>query len=279
MRAKKRRKRKAKSVPGRARSHHRSPAVHPTRFQVLASLFPAATRSHFVTRPEGAACHPQARLLLPSRVPLRHHKARALQPANRTRRIGQAMRRRRPLLHHLLVVPQLQPSLPLRPCRALRMYAACPCPHAIQLPQVAANAPRRHQVLSLLHQRAVLRPRDHDKRSRGTVGSCVIALARKSYMSLTARTNAHHARDSLHLMAHSRRASAKILLAYSLHLHLSQALGHHYLAHAMVAQLLSHKSVALSAPALVRGIQAQVQFRPAVGVHDTIRMSQCLAHH
>jgi hypothetical protein len=59
--------------------------------------------------------------------------------------------------------------------------------------------PRQHQVLFLLHQRAVLRLRGHDKRSRGTVGSCVIALARKSYRSLTARTNAHPARDSLHL--------------------------------------------------------------------------------
>jgi hypothetical protein len=42
MRARKRRKRKATSIPGRARSHHRSPAVHPTRFRALASLFPAA---------------------------------------------------------------------------------------------------------------------------------------------------------------------------------------------------------------------------------------------
>jgi hypothetical protein len=51
-------------------------------------------RSHFVTWLEGAACHPQACLLSPSRVPLRHHKARALQPANRTRRVARAMWRR-----------------------------------------------------------------------------------------------------------------------------------------------------------------------------------------
>jgi hypothetical protein len=77
----------------------------------------------------------------------------------------------------------------------------------------------------------------------------------------------------------SRPVNAKILLVYFLCLHLSQDVGHHYLAHAMVAQLLSHESVALSAPAFVRGIQAQVQPRAAVGVHDIIPMSQCLAHH
>src|SRR6267154_6365454 len=169
------------------------------------------------------------------------------------------MRSQQPLLHHLLVAPPLRLSLPLRPYRALRMYAACPCLHAIQLSQVAANAPRQHQVLSLLHQRSVLRSRSPDKRSRVIVGSCVRALARKYYRSLTARTNAHLARDSLCLMAHSRRANAKILLVYFPRLHLSRALGHHYLAHAMVARLLSRESVALSAPALVRGILAQVQ--------------------
>jgi hypothetical protein len=213
-----------------------------------------------------------------SRVPLRHHKARAHQPVNRTRHVAQVMWRQRLRPHRPLVAPSLRLSLPLRLCRALRIYAACLCPLAIQ-PQVAANAPRQHPVLSPIHQRAVLRPRGHDKRSRGTVGSCVIALARKFYMSLTARMTAHSARDSLRLMDHSRRANAKILLACFLRLHLSQVLGHHYLAHAMVAQPPSHESVAHSAPALVRGIQAQVQPRVAVGVHDRIPMSQCLAHH
>jgi hypothetical protein len=54
----------------------------------LVSLFPAATHSHSVTRREGAACpsHPQARLISPSRVRLRHHRARAPQLANRTTR-------------------------------------------------------------------------------------------------------------------------------------------------------------------------------------------------
>ena len=157
MRVKRRRRRMRKetSIPDQARSHHHSPAVHRTRFRALASLFLAATRSHFVTQPEGAVNHPQARLPFPSRVPLQHHKARAPQPANRTRRVAQAVWTR-PLLHHRLVAPLLQPSLPLRPSRALRIYAACPCPHAIQLPQVAANAPRQHLVMSLPHQRAVL---------------------------------------------------------------------------------------------------------------------------
>jgi hypothetical protein len=37
-------------------------------------------------------------------------------------------------------------------------------------------------------------------------------------------------------MAHSRCANARTLLAYFPHLHLSQVLGHHYLAHAMAVQ-------------------------------------------
>jgi hypothetical protein len=158
---------KKKSVPGQAGSHRCCPAVHPTRFRVLASPFPAVVR--FVTRPEGAACHPRAPLPSPFRVPLRRHKARPLRPANRMRRVAQAILRllpRRPL-----VFPPLWLSLPLRPCRALRIYAACPCPHAIQLPEVVANAPRQLQVLSPLHQWAVSRPRGHDEHSRGTVGA------------------------------------------------------------------------------------------------------------
>jgi hypothetical protein len=55
---------------------------------------------------------------------------------------------------------------------------AYPCPHAIQLPEVAANVLRQHKVLSPLHRRAVLQPRGHDKRLRGTVDSCVRALGR-----------------------------------------------------------------------------------------------------
>ena len=160
------------------------------QLRALASLFPAATHSCFVTPPEWAACHPRAHLPSHSRVQLRHHRARALQPANRTRRVAQAMRRQQPLLHHLLVAPPLRLSLPLRPYRALRMYAACPCLHAVQLPLVAANAARQHQVLSLLHQQAVLRSQGHNKCSRVIAGSCVRALARKYYRSLTARTNA-----------------------------------------------------------------------------------------
>jgi hypothetical protein len=136
------------------------------------------------------------------------------------------MLRQRPLPHRLLLAPPLRLSLPLRPCRALRMYAGCPCPHAIQLPEVAANAPRQRQVLSLLHQRAVLWLRGHDKHFRGTAGSYVRTLVWKSYMSLTARTTTHPAQDNLRLMAHSRRANAKIFLV-GFHRHLlSRVLGH-----------------------------------------------------
>ena len=49
------------------------------------------------------------------------------------------------------------------------MYAAYLCPHVIQLPEVAPNAPRQHQILSPLHQRAVLPPRGHDKCSKGII--------------------------------------------------------------------------------------------------------------
>jgi hypothetical protein len=118
-----------------------------------------------------------------SRATTPWHISRALQPANRTRRVAQAMRRQWLLPHRPLVTPGPSTSAVSTLShfvRALRiMYAACPGPqaHAIQLPEVAANAPRQHQVLSPLHQRAVLRPRDHDKRSRGTIGSCVRALA------------------------------------------------------------------------------------------------------
>jgi hypothetical protein len=152
------RKRRKISILGSAKSHHRSLAVHPTRFPALASLFPAVTHSRFVIRPEGAACRPWARLPLPSRVQLRHHKARVRQPENHTRCVAQAMWRPPPLPHRPLVAPPLQLYLPLRPCQALKMYARCQCPHAIQLSQVAANVPRQRRVQSPLHQWAVLRP-------------------------------------------------------------------------------------------------------------------------
>ena len=91
------------------------------------------------------------------------------------------------------------------------MHAACPCPHTIQLLQVAANAPRQLQVLFPLHQQ-VLWPQGHVKCSRG-VDSCVRALAQKSCMSLTARRTAHPTLDSLPLIAHLRHANARILSA------------------------------------------------------------------
>jgi hypothetical protein len=53
-------------------------------------------------------------------------------------------------------------------------------PHTIQLLEVSGNAPRRHQVLSPLHQRAVLRPRpgqtfeEHRLRLRRSIGSEVL---------------------------------------------------------------------------------------------------------
>ena len=163
-------------------------------------------------------------------------------------------------------------SLPLRLCQARRMYAACPCPHTIQLLQVATNALQQHQILSPLHQRSVLRPRGCDKLLRGTV-SCIRALARKSYRSLIARTTAHPTRDNFHLMDHLRCANVKILLAFFLHLYLSWVLGHRYLVHATAVQHPSHESAALSDPVLIDKIPARVQLQ-AAGVHDTIPTSR-----
>ena len=92
------------------------------------------------------------------------------------------------------------------------------------------------------------------------------------------RTTTHPARYNFHLMDHSRHVNMKILLAFFLHLHLSRVLGHRYLVHAMAVWHPSHKSAALSDPVLVDEIPAWVQLQ-AVGVHNTIPMSQSLAHY
>ena len=86
-------------------------------------------------------------------------------------------------------------------------------------------------ILLRLNPVSLRQPRVHDKHLRGTV-SCVSTSARKTYRSLIARTTAHPARGSHRLMAYSRRANANILLANSLHPHLSRGLGHLYLVHA-----------------------------------------------
>ena len=104
---------------------------------------------------------------------------------------------------------------PVRPCRSLGMYAACPCP----MPSSCRRWPPTFEK--------------HRRQLRHNIGLEVLL-----YMSLTARMSTHPTRDVLRLIAHSRRA--KTLLAYFLRLHLSRVLGHHYLAHAMVAQPLLH---------------------------------------
>jgi hypothetical protein len=65
-----------------------SPSV--VRFQDVPSSFPSTNICplRLLTL---SPCHPQARTPSPSRVPLRHRKARAFQPPNRTRRVAQAM--------------------------------------------------------------------------------------------------------------------------------------------------------------------------------------------
>jgi hypothetical protein len=103
---KRRRKRKREkiSIPVQVRSHRRSLVVHPTRFRALASPFPAVTHSRSVIWPKGAACHPRARLPSPSRVPLRHCKARARQLVNR---MAQVMWKQRRFLVALWWLPHL----------------------------------------------------------------------------------------------------------------------------------------------------------------------------
>ena len=100
----------------------------------IPSQFPVATHSNFVTRPGPVG-------LLTCYSDTAKQRLGAPQSANRTRHAAQAIWTQRPLLQRPLVAPPPQPSLPLRPCRALRMYMACPCLHTIQLPQVVANAP------------------------------------------------------------------------------------------------------------------------------------------
>jgi hypothetical protein len=166
-----------------------SPSV--VRFQDVPSSFPSTNICplRLLTL---SPCHPQARTPSPSRVPLRHRKARAISTSesHETRSTGHVERR---LLHHYLqMAPLLRLSLPARLCRARRMYATCPCAHVTQLlVQAAIGGFRQRSILSYLFQRTALRPRDHGKRSNDTVCSCVRTLARRSYWNLIARTTTH----------------------------------------------------------------------------------------
>ena len=218
--------------------------------------------------------------LSPSRVRLQRHKAKAHQPGNRVRRVAQAMQRRTRLLRRpLLALPFLQFHRP-RLCQVRRMYVVCLCPRATRpLEQAAANAHPLRQVQFPRLRQAVSWQFVHDEHSRDIVGSCVTALARRSYQSLTARMTAHLARDNPRLMVRSRRESAKTLLVSFLHLPPSRVPGHPYLAHAMAAQPHLHGSAAPSVHALDCGILAQVQVQAAVVAHDTIHTFQYLARH
>jgi hypothetical protein len=95
---------------------------------------PGRRREHVIT----GSSTGRARIPSPSRVPLRHHKTRARQTANRTRHVARQTWRRRPLPHR---------------------------PHAIQLPEVAANSPRQRQILS---------PRGRRRQLRQSIGSEVL---------------------------------------------------------------------------------------------------------
>jgi hypothetical protein len=271
-REEKRRRRKL-SIPGQARSHCRPLAVHPTRFEPWPTHSQPVPIRVSTPSPRGQqVVHGLASLRLFAwdfdTTEQEHLNPRITRDAYH-RKCGDRI---------LIAV-----WLPHVCCLSLFVRAEpAGCTRhtdapAIHLREVSANALRQRQISSPQHQRAVLRPRGHDKLSRGTV-SCVRASARKSYRSLIARTTAHPVRDSLHLMAHSRRANAKILLVFFLHLHLSRVLGHRYSVHATAVRRPSHESVALSDPALVHEIPARVQLQAAV-VHDTIPMSQSLAHH
>jgi hypothetical protein len=237
--------------------------VHPTR--ALASLFPAATHSHFVTRP---VVHGLPSLRFSRAIEVPQSWSTSTRESHEMRNTGNVD----------ATTASSSPSDGSISAVSAPSYAACPCPHAIQLLEVAANALRQRQILSPLHQRAVLRPQGHDKLPRGTV-SCVRASARIPCRSLIARTTTHPAWDSLRLMAHSRRVNAKIPLAFFLNLHLSRVLGNRYLVLPTAVRHPLHESVALSDPDLVRRIPAQVRHQAAAGLHDTIPMSQFLVHH
>ena len=87
------------------------------------------------------------------------------------------------------------------------------------------------------------------------------------------RTAVHPAWDILPLMDPKRRVNAKTLLVYFPHSLLSRVL-ECLLAHAMVAQLHSHKSAALSNPILIHGILARALAQEAVEVQCIGRASQ-----
>ena len=154
--------------------------------------------------------------------------------------------------------------------RTRQAHAPTPCRW---LPTPLDNA---ESCLPYTSGRSYLRPRRHDKLSRSTV-SCVRASALKSYRSLIVRMTAHLARDSFHLMAHSRCANAKILLVHCLHLHLSRVAGHRYLVHATAVRLTRFGGAFRFHS--VRGMPARVQLQAAAVVHETSPTFQCPAHH
>ena len=251
----------------------------PNSLSSLGPPVPSHCPSRFVTWPEGAACRPRAHLLSPSRVPLRHHKARVHQTANRTRRVAQAIWRQRPLASSSpsggsptsAVSPSSSVPSP-KDVRGMFMPSRHPaagggCQHPSTAPNTVSPTPAGVLTAS--------RPRQtserHRRQLRQGIGLEVLEESDR-------KDDRASLSDSLHLMDHSKRTNAKILLDYCLHLHLSRALGHRYLVHATAVWHPSHESAALSDPALVHEIPARVRLQ-AAGVHDTIPMSQSLAHH
>ncbi len=89
------------------------------------------------------------------------------------------------------------------------MYAACLCAHTTRpLAQEVANVHSLRQVQFPRLWQAVSQQLVHGKHLRDIIGSCVRALTRRSYQSLTARMTDHLIRDSPRLMVCSSHESA-----------------------------------------------------------------------
>jgi hypothetical protein len=200
-------------------------------------------------RSERAACHPQAHLPSPSHMPLRHHKARAPQPVNRTRHVAQAMWRQRPLPHRPpggspTSVVSLTSSV-----RTLRMYAAYLCSHAIHLPEVVANAPR--QLRQSIGSEVLPESDCEDDRA-----SC------SGQPSPDGSLKARECEDSFGLLSPPS----------------SQPSPRAYLAHATAVRPPSHESAALSSRSCSRNTNSG-SGSGSGGSSDTIPMFRRLAHH
>jgi hypothetical protein len=211
-------------------------------------------------------------------MPLRHHKARERQPANHTRLDVERTTASSSSLDGPPVSAVSSTSSVPSPKDVTTRHAHAPTPSSYwRWPPTYLNSTKS----CLPYTNGWSYGHEATTNVRGALLAAVsehwAVPARKSYWSLTEDDRASRLGQP-RLMAQGAR-TRRFYLAHFLHLHLSRVLGHHYMAHATAVRPPPHESGALSAPVIVRGIQAQIQVHAAVGVGDTIPMAQCLTHH